>query len=90
MVESFEFRAVCKSVWFESVPVIAPQTGVTPVLLAVTQSNPVGAVEEALKSSPSTLVMVPIVFGDAQYASVFVAPVPVTGLVSFAWYVEDP
>ena len=53
MVESFAFRAFCKSVWLESVPEIPPQTALPPLLLASVQSKPVGEVDDALKNIPS-------------------------------------
>ena len=44
----------CKSVWSESVPPIAPQIVLVP-LLASAQSNPEAEVEDALKNIPAVL-----------------------------------
>ena len=52
VVESFAFKAFCKSVWSERIPVIAPQATVALLLLVNAHSNPVGEVEDDFKNVP--------------------------------------
>ena len=54
---------------------IAPQIPPPPLLLAIAQSNPVGAVDEARRNIPSVAVTTfPTVVGDVQYVRRPVVP----------------
>ena len=52
VVESFAFKAVCRSVWEERVPVMEPQVVVEEPPETVVQVSPLAEVEEAVRTVP--------------------------------------